>query len=154
MVRLRLQRMGVRNNPFYRIVAADARSPRDGKHLELLGSWPGPCAALCAAPARRPPLACSQSPLSDAALSPQLPVAVPAPCVPPGRLCARIAHALPEHAAAAAPRVLTARPLLVDNAQLSPGGVTCGATGGAILHAGRSPEAGLVRGSHDAPRPA
>ena len=40
MVRLRLQRFGVRNNPFYRIVAADARWPRDGKHLELLGSAP------------------------------------------------------------------------------------------------------------------
>ena len=42
LVRLRLQRLGVRNNPFYRIVAADSRSPRDGKHLELLGaqqSW-------------------------------------------------------------------------------------------------------------------
>ncbi len=73
MVRLRLQRMGVRNNPFYRIVAADARSPRDGKHLELLGSAPGPCATLCAAHARRHPLACSQSPLSDAALFPAAP---------------------------------------------------------------------------------
>ena len=37
MVRLRLQRFGVRHNPFYRIVAADSRWPRDGKHLELLG---------------------------------------------------------------------------------------------------------------------
>merc|ERR1712216_437083 len=39
LVRLRLQRLGVRNNPFYRIVAADSRSPRDGKHLELLGTY-------------------------------------------------------------------------------------------------------------------
>ena len=38
LVRLRLQRFGVRNNPFYRIVAADSRWPRDGKHLELLGT--------------------------------------------------------------------------------------------------------------------
>ena len=37
MVRLRLQRFGVRNNPFYRIVAADSRWPRDGKALEYLG---------------------------------------------------------------------------------------------------------------------
>lgn len=34
VVRIRLQRMGVRNTPFYRIVAADARAPRDGKFLE------------------------------------------------------------------------------------------------------------------------
>jgi ribosomal protein S16 len=40
-VRLRLQRFGVRNNPFYRIVAADSRWPRDGKHLELLGEHEG-----------------------------------------------------------------------------------------------------------------
>jgi small subunit ribosomal protein S16 len=39
VVRLRLQRFGVRNNPFYRIVAADARSPRDGKFLERLGTY-------------------------------------------------------------------------------------------------------------------
>jgi ribosomal protein S16 len=38
-VRLRLQRFGVRNNPFYRIVAADSRWPRDGKHLEMLGTY-------------------------------------------------------------------------------------------------------------------
>lgn len=39
MVRLRLQRFGVRNNPFYRIVAAHSKAPRDGKHLELLGTY-------------------------------------------------------------------------------------------------------------------
>mmetsp|Transcript_87582 Transcript_87582/g.128104 ORF Transcript_87582/g.128104 Transcript_87582/m.128104 type:complete len:134 (+) Transcript_87582:3-404(+) len=39
MVRLRLQRFGVRNNPFYRIVAADSRWPRDGKALEYLGTY-------------------------------------------------------------------------------------------------------------------
>lgn len=38
-MRLRLQRFGVRNNPFYRIVAADSRWPRDGKHLEMLGTY-------------------------------------------------------------------------------------------------------------------
>ena len=36
-MRLRLQRFGLRNNPFYRIVAADSRWPRDGKHIEMLG---------------------------------------------------------------------------------------------------------------------
>eukprot|EP01033_Poteriospumella_lacustris_P016230 gene16230-11615_t len=39
VVRLRLQRMGLRNTPFYRIVAADARAPRDGKFLEKLGTY-------------------------------------------------------------------------------------------------------------------
>ena len=38
-VRLRLQRLGVRNNPHYRIVAADRRAKRDGKFLELLGNY-------------------------------------------------------------------------------------------------------------------
>jgi small subunit ribosomal protein S16 len=31
--------MGVRNTPFFRIVAADARAPRDGKFLEKLGTY-------------------------------------------------------------------------------------------------------------------
>lgn len=39
VVRLRLQRFGRRAQAFYRIVAADARSPRDGRHLEILGTW-------------------------------------------------------------------------------------------------------------------
>mmetsp|Transcript_42321 Transcript_42321/g.103719 ORF Transcript_42321/g.103719 Transcript_42321/m.103719 type:complete len:133 (+) Transcript_42321:77-475(+) len=39
MVRLRLQRFGRKNLPFYRIVAADSRSPRDGKCLEYLGTY-------------------------------------------------------------------------------------------------------------------
>ena len=38
-VRLRLARFGTRKFPFYRIYAADARSPRDGKHLEILGHF-------------------------------------------------------------------------------------------------------------------
>jgi predicted Zn-ribbon and HTH transcriptional regulator len=36
VVRLRLQRFGCKNAPFYRVVAADARSPRDGKFLEIV----------------------------------------------------------------------------------------------------------------------
>ncbi|RKP14967.1 ribosomal protein S16 domain-containing protein [Piptocephalis cylindrospora] len=38
-VRIRLQRTGLRNNPSYRIVAANARTKRDGKCLERLGSY-------------------------------------------------------------------------------------------------------------------
>ncbi|KAI9227475.1 MAG: 30S ribosomal protein S16 [Piptocephalis tieghemiana] len=38
-VRIRLQRTGVKNNPAYRIVAANARTKRDGKCLERLGSY-------------------------------------------------------------------------------------------------------------------
>ena len=37
-VRLRLQRFGRKNSPFYRMVAADSRSPRDGKFLELVSA--------------------------------------------------------------------------------------------------------------------
>jgi small subunit ribosomal protein S16 len=38
-VRLRLTRMGRKKNPFYRIVATDSRSPRDGRSLEVLGYY-------------------------------------------------------------------------------------------------------------------
>ena len=36
---LRMTRRGVKKKPFYRIVAADSRSPRDGKFLEMLGTY-------------------------------------------------------------------------------------------------------------------
>lgn len=39
MVKIRLSRIGSKNKPFYRIVAADIRSPRDGKFLEILGHY-------------------------------------------------------------------------------------------------------------------
>ena len=39
MVRLRLTRMGRKKRPFYRIVAADSRAPRDGRNLEVLGHY-------------------------------------------------------------------------------------------------------------------
>lgn len=39
MVRLRLTRMGRKKRPFYRIVAADSRSPRDGRCIEFLGHY-------------------------------------------------------------------------------------------------------------------
>ena len=38
-VKLRLKRMGSKQRPFYRIVAADARSPRDGRFLEVVGTY-------------------------------------------------------------------------------------------------------------------
>ena len=38
-VRLRLRRMGRKKRPFYRIVAADQRSPRDGRFIEIIGHY-------------------------------------------------------------------------------------------------------------------
>jgi small subunit ribosomal protein S16 len=38
-VRIRLSRMGSKKKPFYRLVAADSQSPRDGKFLEVLGVY-------------------------------------------------------------------------------------------------------------------
>ena len=39
MVKLRLSRMGAKRQPFYRIVAADSRSPRDGRFIEIVGNY-------------------------------------------------------------------------------------------------------------------
>lgn len=38
-VKLRLKRMGAKKRPFYRIVAADSRSPRDGRFIEEVGYY-------------------------------------------------------------------------------------------------------------------
>ena len=38
-VKLRLTRVGSKKNPIYRIVAADSRSPRDGKFIEIIGRY-------------------------------------------------------------------------------------------------------------------
>jgi small subunit ribosomal protein S16 len=38
-VRIRLKRVGAKNAPYYRIVVADARSPRDGKFIEEIGTY-------------------------------------------------------------------------------------------------------------------
>ena len=38
-VKIRLKRMGAKKSPFYRIVAADSRMPRDGRFLEQLGTY-------------------------------------------------------------------------------------------------------------------
>src|SRR3990172_4464004 len=39
MVRIRLRRMGLKGQPSYRIVASDKESPRDGRFLEILGTY-------------------------------------------------------------------------------------------------------------------
>ena len=39
MVKIRLRRMGAKKNPFYRIVVADSRSPRDGRFIEEIGTY-------------------------------------------------------------------------------------------------------------------
>jgi len=39
MVTIRLARHGAKKVPFYRIVATDSRKPRDGRFIEILGTW-------------------------------------------------------------------------------------------------------------------
>jgi len=39
MVKIRLARHGAKKKPFYRIVVADSRSPRDGRFIDLLGTY-------------------------------------------------------------------------------------------------------------------
>ena len=39
MVKIRLRRMGAKKAPFYRIVVADSRSPRDGRFIEEIGYY-------------------------------------------------------------------------------------------------------------------
>lgn len=39
MVKIRLRRMGATKQPSYRLVATDSRSPRDGRFLEILGTY-------------------------------------------------------------------------------------------------------------------
>ena len=39
MVKMRLKRMGQKKAPFYRIVVSDARSPRDGRFIEEIGTY-------------------------------------------------------------------------------------------------------------------
>lgn len=38
-VKIRLKRMGAKKRPFYRVVVADARSPRDGRFIEMVGYY-------------------------------------------------------------------------------------------------------------------
>ena len=39
MVKIRLKRMGAHKKPFYRVVVADSRAPRDGKFIEEIGYY-------------------------------------------------------------------------------------------------------------------
>lgn len=38
-VKIRLKRMGAKKAPFYRVVVADSRSPRDGRFIDLVGTY-------------------------------------------------------------------------------------------------------------------
>ena len=38
-VKIRLTRMGDKKSPFYRVVVADSKSPRDGKFIDILGTY-------------------------------------------------------------------------------------------------------------------
>ncbi|VEU81201.1 30S ribosomal protein S16 [Haploplasma axanthum] len=38
-VKIRLQRFGSNKKPFYRVVASDSKAPRDGKFLEIIGTY-------------------------------------------------------------------------------------------------------------------
>ena len=39
MVKIRLRRMGAKKAPFYRVVVADSRDPRDGRFIEEIGTY-------------------------------------------------------------------------------------------------------------------
>ena len=39
MVKIRLKRMGAKKTPFYRVVVADSRYPRDGRFIEQIGTY-------------------------------------------------------------------------------------------------------------------
>ena len=39
MVKIRLRRIGAKKAPFYRVVVADSRSPRDGRFIEEIGTY-------------------------------------------------------------------------------------------------------------------
>ena len=43
MVKIRLKRMGAKKAPFYRIVVADSRSPRDGRFIDEIGIYDPNC---------------------------------------------------------------------------------------------------------------
>jgi len=39
LVKIRLKRMGTKKRPFYRVVVADSRCPRDGRFIEMVGTY-------------------------------------------------------------------------------------------------------------------
>ena len=47
MVKIRLRRMGAKKAPFYRVVVADSRFPRDGRFIEEIGTY-DPCVSPAA----------------------------------------------------------------------------------------------------------
>ena len=47
MVKIRLRRMGAKKAPFYRVVVADSRFPRDGRFIEEIGTY-NPCVSPAA----------------------------------------------------------------------------------------------------------
>ena len=38
-VKIRLQRLGAKKRPYYRLIATDAKSPRDGRFIEVIGTY-------------------------------------------------------------------------------------------------------------------
>ena len=38
-VKIRLKRMGTHKKPFYRVIVADSRSPRDGRNIDMIGTY-------------------------------------------------------------------------------------------------------------------
>ena len=65
-VKIRLRRMGAKKNPFYRIVVADSRYPRDGRFIEEIGTY-NPCVS---------PAEIRGSSGSPTALSPPIPLRI------------------------------------------------------------------------------
>ena len=62
-VKLRLMRMGKKKQPTYRVVAADSRSPRDGRFIEIVGVYdPGPTPSSSASTTTRPSTGCARAP--------------------------------------------------------------------------------------------
>ena len=66
MVKIRLRRMGAKKAPYYRVVVADSRYPRDGRFIEAIGTYDPRSASMPTAPVSgsRPAL----SPLTPFAL--------------------------------------------------------------------------------------
>lgn len=52
-VKIRLKRMGSKKNPFYRMVVADSRSPRDGRYIEVVGTYNPVVQPTCSKSGRR-----------------------------------------------------------------------------------------------------
>ena len=62
MVKIRLRRLGAKKAPFYRVVVADSRFPRDGRFIEEIGTY-NPCVSPAAHRHRQSSAEKSRSPL-------------------------------------------------------------------------------------------